>query len=50
MAIWVYGEIIYWDAFKRKRTTYYRLFHNSTTGAIGISTDLTWAEDGNDAN
>jgi hypothetical protein len=50
MAIWVYGEIIYWDAFKRKRTTHYRLFHNSTSGAIGVSNDLTWAEDGNEAD
>jgi hypothetical protein len=49
MAIWVYGEIIYWDAFRRRRVSRYRLFHNSVTGAIGVSTDLTWGEGGNDA-
>jgi hypothetical protein len=48
-AIWVYGEILYRDAFRRKRKTEYRLFHNSTAGAIGVSTDLTWAEGGNEA-
>lgn len=49
-AIYVYGEITYKDAFRRKRLTNYRLFHNIQTGAIGVTTDLTWAEDGNDAS
>jgi hypothetical protein len=49
VAIWVYGEITYRDAFRRKRTSHYRLFHNGITGTIGVSTDLTWAEGGNDA-
>jgi hypothetical protein len=49
-AIWVYGEITYRDAFRKKRTSRYRLFHNSSSGAIGVSTDLTWAEGGNEAN
>lgn len=49
-AIWVYGEIDYRDAFRRTRTSRYRLFHNSTSGTIGISTDLTWADGGNDAD
>jgi hypothetical protein len=50
MAIWVYGEITYRDAFRRKRVSQYRLFHNNASGAIGVSTDLTWAEGGNEAN
>jgi hypothetical protein len=49
LAIWIYGEILYRDAFRRKRTTKYRLFHNNSSGAVGVSTDLTWAEGGNDA-
>jgi hypothetical protein len=49
-AIWVYGKITYRDAFRRKRTSEYRLFHNNISGAIGVSTELTWADAGNDAN
>jgi hypothetical protein len=48
-AIWIYGEINYRDAFRRKRTSRYRLFHNNQSGAIGVSNDLTWAEGGNEA-
>lgn len=49
-AIYVYGEITYVDAFRRKRQTNYRLFHNAHTGNIGVTTDLSWAEgDGNNA-
>lgn len=50
VAIWVYGEITYRDAFRRKHVSRYRLFHNLGAGTIGISTDLTWAEGGNEAN
>lgn len=50
MAIWVYGVITYRDAFRRKRTSKYRLFHNISSGAVGVSTDLTWAESGNEAD
>jgi hypothetical protein len=49
-AIWIYGKITYRDAFRRKRTSEYRLFHNNTSGAIGVSTDLTWADAGNEAS
>jgi hypothetical protein len=49
MAIWVYGEITYRDAFRRDRLSQYRLFHNSSSGAIGVSNDLLWAENGNHA-
>jgi hypothetical protein len=48
-AIWIYGEITYRDAFRRKRTTNYRLFHNNAAGAVGVTTDLTWADGGNQA-
>jgi hypothetical protein len=50
VAIWVYGEISYRDAFRRKRTSKYRLFHNAQTGTLGVSTEMTWAEGGNEAN
>lgn len=50
IAIWVYGEISYRDAFRRKRTSKYRLFHNAQTGFVGISNEMTWAEGGNEAN
>jgi hypothetical protein len=48
-AIYIYGEITYMDAFRRKRRTDYRLFHNAQTGNIGVVTDLSWAEGGNRA-
>ena len=48
-AIWVYGVITYRDAFRRKRKTGYRLFHNALIGTTGVSTEMTWAEGGNDA-
>ena len=48
-AIYVYGRISYRDAFKREQWTEYRLFHNMFSGAVGVSTDLTFAEGGNDA-
>ncbi len=50
VAVWIYGEITYRDAFHRKRRSRYRLFHNAQTGPIGVTTDLTWAEEGNEAN
>ena len=49
-AIWVYGEITYRDAFRRKHKSKYRLLHNAQSGTVGITTDLTWAEGENEAN
>jgi len=49
-AIYVYGFIFYEDAFGRKHTTHYRMFHNQNSGAVGVSTDLTFAEGGNEAD
>jgi hypothetical protein len=49
-AIYVYGEISYEDAFGKQHLTRYRAFHNQNSGAIGISTDLTFTEDGNEAD
>jgi hypothetical protein len=46
----VYGEIIYEDAFKKPHYTKYRLIHNQNSGPIGISTDLTFAAEGNEAD
>jgi len=41
------GFIEYTDIFRKKHFTCYRLMHGAMTGAIGVSTDLTFAEDGN---
>jgi len=49
-AVYVYGEISYEDAFGKKHITRYRTFHNQNSGAVGISTDLTFAEGGNEAD
>jgi hypothetical protein len=49
-AIYVYGYISYEDTFGKKHLTRYRLFHNQGSGAVGISTDLTFAEGGNEAD
>lgn len=45
--MYVHGEILYVDAFKRKRFTRYRLMHHLFRGVIGVSTDLTLTEGGN---
>lgn len=49
-AIYVYGEIRYKDAFGKERFTKYRLMHHVGQGAIGVSTGLTFADEGNEAN
>lgn len=49
-ALYFHGEISYRDAFKRTHFTKYRLQYTSPSAKIGISTDLTFAEQGNDAN
>lgn len=50
IAIYVYGEITYRDVFKKQHFTRYRLMHHIMGGVIGVSTDLSFAEDGNEAN
>jgi hypothetical protein len=51
MAIYCFGEIEYRDAFKKRRTTRYRVMYSGATGIeIGVSTDLTLCEGGNWAN
>lgn len=49
-ALYVYGEILYEDAFKRKHFTRYRLTHNESSGVVGVSTELTFADKGNEAD
>jgi hypothetical protein len=49
-AIYFYGEIIYEDAFKKRHSTRYRLIHNQGAGPVGISTDFTFTEEGNEAD
>jgi hypothetical protein len=49
-AIYCHGEIDYFDAFKKKHWTKYRCMYGTVCGVIGISTDMTYCEDGNDAD
>lgn len=49
-AIYVYGHIKYRDTFGASHWTKYRLMHNIISGNIGISTDLTYCEEGNEAD
>lgn len=49
-AIWVFGEIVYRDAFGKRRFTRYRYRHNGLTGNVGVSAELTGADEGNAAN
>jgi hypothetical protein len=49
-AIYVDGYISYRDAFRKKRRTNFRFMYGSFTGGIGITTEVTIADQGNDAN
>jgi hypothetical protein len=49
-AIYVYGEIRYTDIYKKTHFTKYRLMHHVLGGAIGVSTDLSFTEGGNEAD
>jgi hypothetical protein len=48
-AIYIDGYISYRDAFRKKRRTNFRFLYGTFTGGIGITTDVTIAEEGNDA-
>ena len=48
-AIYVWGIILYKDAFKKWHRTRYRMMHIEYGGAIGLSTELTGYGEGNDA-
>jgi hypothetical protein len=48
-AIYVYGIIVYKDAFGKRRRTRYRMMHIEAAGRIGISTMMTGCGQGNDA-
>jgi hypothetical protein len=48
-AIYCHGEIRYRDIFKKRRITRYRCMYYRGGGLIGVNTDLTYCEDGNDA-
>lgn len=41
-AIYVYGDIAYTDTFKSTQTTNFRFMYRTFTGAIGITTDMTY--------
>lgn len=49
-AVYVYGEITYRDTFGKAWYTRYRVMHHPYGGAIGVSTDLTFCDEGNEAN
>jgi hypothetical protein len=49
-AIYVDGYISYRDAFRKKRKTNFRLLYGAFTGGIGITTELTIADHGNEAS
>jgi len=49
-AIYVHGEIRYKDIFGKDHLTRYRAMHHVMGGAIGVSTDMSFTEDGNDAD
>jgi len=48
--VYVYGIIEYEDAFGEKRHTRYKSMHGVMSGQVGVSTDLTFCPDGNEAN
>jgi hypothetical protein len=51
MAIYCHGEIHYRDAFNKRRVSHYRVMYCAVTGIeIGLSTDLTLCEEGNEAD
>jgi hypothetical protein len=49
-AIYFHGEIQYRDIFNKTHFTRYRGMHHVMGGAIGVSTDLTFTEGGNEAD
>lgn len=49
-ALYIHGEILYTDSFGKERVTRYRLMHGKMTGRMGVTTDLTFCEEGNEAN
>jgi hypothetical protein len=49
-AIYCYGEILYEDAFKKKRRTRYLIMYCYHCGIIGVNTDMIYCERVNDAN
>ena len=50
IAIYVNGGIEYKDAFGKPHFTNFRFFHNTYSGNVGVSTALTGASDGNEAD
>lgn len=49
-AIYVFGEIVYTDTFREHHFTRYRLIHHVQGGKIGINTDFSFAESGNETD
>jgi hypothetical protein len=49
-AIYIWGSFRYRDTFNKKRFTNFRCFHNNVSGVIGITTRITFCDEGNNAN
>jgi hypothetical protein len=49
-AIYCQGIIRYRDAFLKRHFTRYRLMHGAMGGRIGVNTEFTFCEDGNDTD
>ncbi|MDR5729601.1 MAG: hypothetical protein RB191_19465 [Terriglobia bacterium] len=48
--IYCHGEIAYRDAFNKRHRTRYRCMYGTMGGRIGVNTDLTYCEEGNEAD
>jgi hypothetical protein len=49
-ALFLVGLITYFDTFGKRRWTRFAYRHNGATGAIGITTEVTGCEEGNEAD
>jgi hypothetical protein len=49
-ALYCQGQITYRDVFRNKHFTTYRLMYSTAGGAIGVNTELTFAEEGNETD
>lgn len=50
LAIYCWGEIVYRDAFGKRRYTRYRCMYGYMCGIIGVATDMVYCEEGNEAD
>ena len=48
--LYVNGIIMYADIFRKNHFTRYRLMYGTMGGAVGVNTNLTFAEEGNNTD